>query len=134
MTSMLAIGHVVAARFELVRPLATGHGLGTWLAREVDTGREVVLRQRAGETAEGDRLLAAVCHPALLAPREAVADGDAAFDVYDYLPGGELGRLRGRPWPFVVRRLLPIVDALAAMHAAGWVHGDLKTDNVLLDA
>ena len=76
-----------------------------------------------------------VRHPALLAPiaSERTDDG-RPFDVFEYLAGGEIGRLRGRPWSLLVRRLLPVVEALAQVHDAGWVHGDLKSANVLLDA
>jgi tetratricopeptide (TPR) repeat protein len=131
---MLAAGQVVAARHELVRPLAADHDAGPWLARDRTSGREVVLRARGAGAEAADQMATAVRHPALLAPIATVDDGDRRFDVFEYLPGGEIGRLRGRPWPLLVRRLLPIADALAALHEAGWVHGDLKSANVLLDA
>ena len=133
-TATLAGGQLVAARFELVRPLAAGHDATTWLARDTVHDRQVVLRLRPAAEIEVDRLLEAVQHPSLLAPLETVANGDSSVDVLEYLPGGEIGRLRGRPWALLVRRLLPIADALAQVHAAGWVHGDVKTANVLLDA
>ncbi|HET9693770.1 MAG TPA: protein kinase, partial [Steroidobacteraceae bacterium] len=133
MTSMLAAGQVLAARYELVRPLAAGHDPSTWLARDRDAGREVVLRVR-GEVGDAGRLPALIRHPALLAPVASGRADDRTFDVFEYLPGGEIGRLRGRPWPLLVRRLLPVVDALAQVHDAGWVHGDVKSANVLLDA
>ena len=134
MTPMLAAGQVLAARYELVRPLAAGHDATTWLARDRESGVEVVLRVR-DEGAADARLAAIARHPALLSPlaRHEAADGPA-FDVFEYLAGGEIGRLRGRPWPLLVRRLLPVVEALAQVHESGWVHGDLKSANVLLDA
>jgi tetratricopeptide (TPR) repeat protein len=134
MSAMLEPGQVYAARFDLVRPLAAGHGGGTWLARDREDGREVVLRFRVAADHAGDRLLAAVRHPSLLAPIRCIDGEDGPVDVFEYLPGGEIGKLRGRPWPLLVRRLLPVVDALSQVHAAGWVHGDVKTSNVLLDA
>jgi tetratricopeptide (TPR) repeat protein len=133
MTAPLAAGQLVAARYELDRPLATGHDASTWLAHERDGNRQAVLRWRAADAA-GARLQAHVSHPALLAPRETLRDGAAAIDVFDFLPGGEISRLRGRPWTLVLRRLLPVADALQGIHAAGWVHGDVKSANVLLDA
>jgi eukaryotic-like serine/threonine-protein kinase len=134
-TTALASGQVVAARYQLARPLAAGHDPTTWLARDATTEREVVLRFRAsGDSTEGSRIRAFVRHAALLAPIASHADDDLAFDVFEYLPGGEIGRLRGRPWTLIARRLLAIADALAVLHEAGWVHGDVKSANVLLDA
>ena len=130
---MLAAGQVVAARHELTRPLARGRDPATWLARDLETGRDVVLRFRSPGDVAAARLGGAVRHAALLAPMATFEADGAAVDVFDYLPGGEIGRLRGRGWPLPVRRLLPVVDALAQVHEAGWVHGDVKSANVLLD-
>lgn len=132
-TTALASGLVVAARYELVRPLAAGHDPTTWLARDTGAGRDVVLRFRGTDDDALKRIGEVVRHPALLS---AVASGTAAglaFDVFEYLPGGEIGRLRGRAWTLVARRLLPVADVLTALHEAGWVHGDVKSANVLLD-
>jgi tetratricopeptide (TPR) repeat protein len=128
----LVNGQVLAARYELVRPLAAGHDQATWLARDLQSATDVVLRlQDAGE---GGAPAPTVRHAALLAPQASLRVGDVALEVFDYLPGGEIGRLRGRPWPSVVRQLLPVIDALQSLHASGWTHGDLKSANVLLDA
>ena len=135
MTNMtaLAAGQVVAARYALTRPLAAGHDGATWLARDTHADRDVVLRFRAGGHEDGERIRAVVDHATLLAPIATHGTGDESFDVFEYLPGGEIGRLRGRPWTLIARRLLPVIEALSQLHAAGWVHGDLKSANVLLD-
>lgn len=128
----LVSGQVLAARYELVRPLAAGHDQATWLARDLRSATDVVLRLRNAGEAVGPG--PTVHHPALQAPQATLHESNVAFDVFDYLPGGEIGRLRGRPWPAIVRQLLPVIDALQSLHASGWTHGDLKSANVLLDA
>lgn len=132
-TTELAGGLVVAARYQLARPLAAGHDATTWLARDLQGARDVVLRFRAADADELTRIGAVVRHPALLAPLATHADDGRTFDVFEYLPGGEIGRLRGRAWTLIARRLLPVAEVLAALHEAGWVHGDVKSANVLLD-
>ena len=130
----LASGQVIAAQYELVRPLASGREGATWLARDVQQGRDVVLRFRSAGDAAGERVHRVVQHPALLAPLATQDESGGVFDVFEHLPGGEIGRLRGQPWTLIARRLLPVVEALGQLHCAGWVHGDLKSANVLLDS
>jgi serine/threonine protein kinase len=45
-----------------------------------------------------------------------------------------LERSRGLPLGQVVPALACIADAVAALHTAGWVHGDLRPDNILLES
>ena len=141
MSATLDPGQVVAARYTLQRMLGRGQAHETWLARDQSAGRDSVLKFAATGSRGGEERLqrelavhALLAHPAALpAGRLESADG-RAFIVTDFMPGGDSSRLRGRPWPFVLRRVAPVVEALGALHALGYVHGDVKSANVLLDA
>lgn len=73
------------------------------------------------------------------APGEEIADAGAArpWLLLDLVPGISLDRWIARdgalPEPIVRRLGARLARALAAMHAAGWVHGDVKPENVRLD-
>ena len=142
MSAVLDIGQVVAARYALQRLLGRGPRGETWLASDQVTGTETALKfAPLGPDANGEQSLrrelaaqALVTHPASLPAGRLEFDGDRAFLVNEYRAGGDLSRLRGRAWPFVLRRVVAVVDALQALHGAGYVHGDVKSANVLLDA
>lgn len=141
MTTMLEAGQVLAARYELQRSLARNR-VETWLARDRHTLREVVVTTAgapADESAEQGlqqrhAIASQLHHPALRPAGQLERSGDRLLLIDEYLEGGDLTRLRGRPWPFVLRRVVPVIEALQVMHDAGWVHGDVKPGNVLLDA
>ena len=86
-------GQVVAARYELTRPLAAGHDCATWLARDTHVNRDVVLRFRADGELAGERIRAVVDHAALLAPVATHGTVDESFDVFEYLPGPRVRHL-----------------------------------------
>ena len=52
----------------------------------------------------------------------------------EYLPGGTLKNLTGKPvaWREALRLLLPVARTLAYAHAEGIVHRDVKPANILL--
>jgi Protein kinase domain/Anaphase-promoting complex subunit 4 WD40 domain len=82
------------------------------------------------------RALAEVDHPHIVRVHTAELEGRTPYLVQDLLPGGSLkDRLREGPLPpaEAARIAIKLAGALAAVHAKGVLHRDLKPDNVLLD-
>ena len=132
--------------YAVVAPLARGGTAGVYLAEHVATGERVALKIIDPFYAEHlevvERMLAErdisarVTHPNLLAIH--LADhsaGGVPYLVMEYLDGENLGALADRGLmaaDAVISIGAQTANALAALHAAGVVHCDVKPDNVFL--
>src|SRR5205823_13764394 len=78
----------------------------------------------------------AIRHPHLVSLRYAHVTAPPYFLVMDLLPGESLRRRLRRDYrldvPTAVWIARQTADAVAALHRAGFVHGDVKPDNVRL--
>lgn len=144
---------VVLGRYELVRLLGSG-GMGrVYLAVDQQAGRQVALKllpahavTAAPGAANPDapaelwhrfvreaQLLRGLRHPNIVQLLD--FHPEAAVLAMEYLPGGSLAQ---RPLPLppaTVRKvMLDVLAALAAAHAAGVLHRDLKPHNLLCSA
>src|SRR5690606_8940870 len=80
------------------------------------------------------RVLARIDHPHVVrALGFAERDGVAVL-VTELLSGGDLVPLAGGPPAHWLPAARGVAAALRAVHAAGFVHGDVKARNVLFDA
>lgn len=146
----------VLAGYEPLRSIGAG-GAGTvWLVRESGTGRlyaaKLLVRPRgagpedASEALERARkevrIAQARPHEHILpvhgAVRAETSGTPTVAILTDYAPGGSLGRLvrarRSLPVGECVTAIVPIAQALAALHADGTAHGDVSPGNILFTA
>jgi serine/threonine-protein kinase len=151
---------VSGAELELSRVLGEG-GMGTvWLARQRSLDREVAIKrvregtQPTGEVAaallaEG-RATGALEHPSIVPVHALGVDGlGAPLLVMKRVEGASLEDLLRAPdhpaWPALERRhgdrlsaqveiLMRVADALELAHARGFVHRDVKPENVMVGA
>jgi serine/threonine protein kinase len=139
-------GSLVTTKYRLERPLGVGGQAAVWKARNLALDVPVALKllhSGAADDAQATRLLrearavAQLDHPAVVRVFDLVETprGDW-FIVMELLEGSsladELLSRRRLPARDAVRLLLPIIDALAAAHARGIVHRDVKPDNIFL--
>jgi serine/threonine protein kinase len=134
----------VGGRYRLGEPLGHG-GMGeVFVAHDLRLDREVALKLLRANLAEQDgmrervvaeaRLAARLTHPNVVAVLDTGEQAGRPFVVMELLSGRTLrDELRGGPMPPERVRdvALQVLRALAAAHALGIVHRDVKPGNVL---
>src|SRR6266508_2477298 len=144
-TAPAALRNALADRYRLERELGQGGMATVYLAEDVRHHRQVavkVLRSELAATSGSDRFFreiedaARLQHPHILPLLDSGEAHGFYYYVMPYVAGESLrerlARVGELPIHDAVRILVEVVDALAAAHAAGVVHRDIKPDNVML--
>lgn len=133
------------AQYEVLSPLGSG-GMGeVYRARDLRLDREVAIKVMADHVAADPEMrrrfeteakaVAALSHPGILSIYELVIVDGIPVAIMELLEGETLReRLRrgALEWREALRIAASVADGLAAAHAKGVVHRDLKPDNVFL--
>src|SRR5689334_9739326 len=145
-------GRLLAGRYRLSHVLGRGGMGAVWAAHDEVLGRDVAVKEVVPPptlTGEERRLVrqrslrearaaARISHPSAVTVYDVVEDDDRPWIVMQRLDARTLADVLREdgplPLPRVARLGLDLLDALAAAHAAGVMHRDVKPANVMIGA
>ena len=128
----VVIGHVGAG------------GMGdVYRARDQKLGRDVAIKFLSDDAAPSDRrrferearAASSLNHPHILTVHDASEADGRQYLVTEFVDGGTLRQWAAaepRTWREIVELLAGVADGLAAAHAAGILHRDVKPENILV--
>ncbi len=140
------IGHVLDDRYEVVKKLARGGMATVYVAHDLRLSRTVAIKVMNEGLGDADeftgrfdaeaRAAARLTHPNVVSVFDQGSDDGRPYIVMEYVPGFTLRQVITREAPMDPRRAVeliePVCAALAAAHAAGLIHRDVKPENVLI--
>src|SRR5260370_12952617 len=141
-------GRLLDGRYAVTARIAHGGMATVYLAMDTRLDREVALKVMHAELARDDdfvrrfigeaKSVARLSHQNVVAVFDHPPDGPFLYLAMEYVPGRtlkEVLRENGRFSPAAALELMSgVLDGLAAAHASGIVHRDVKPENVLLTA
>jgi serine/threonine protein kinase len=137
---------LIAGRYRIEREVGRG-GMGmVWLCRDERLDRDVAVKQVGGLPGESSMHLAralrearhsaALNHPNVVAIFDAIEDGNVVWLIMEYVPSRTLSQIirteGALPAARTARIGAQVADGLAAAHARGTIHRDVKPSNILV--
>jgi eukaryotic-like serine/threonine-protein kinase len=141
-------GRLLDGRYAVTARIAHGGMATVYLAMDTRLDRQVALKVMHAELARDEEFVrrfigeaksvARLSHQNVVAVFDQGSDGPFLYLAMEYVPGRtlkEVLRERGRFTPAAALDIMTgVLDGLAAAHASGIVHRDVKPENVLLTA
>jgi hypothetical protein len=145
------LSNVFVDRYQVISSIGKG-GMGSvFLGWDPRLNRHVALKTLPLETSDafGSRkdmsqvlvqeaiTAAKLCHRNIVCIYDVISTDSTAFIAMEFIDGENLGALLSRTGPMPLSNILPIIVAvsrgLESAHNIGFVHRDIKPDNILLD-
>jgi hypothetical protein len=138
----LSSGQQLSARYIVRERLSAGTLGETWRALDTVRNCDVIIKVLRAELAQSSVALESLraevdsalklSHPGIAGGYALEREGEDPYLVRDYVAGRDLSSLRAQPWRIVGPAMVDVAEALAAMHAQGLVHRDVKSSNVIV--
>jgi serine/threonine protein kinase len=113
--------------YKLLELLSSGHACDTWDAWSEERGCRVIVR--TGDVREEGRLLRRLTHPNIVRVYEVHRD----WIVLETVSGSTLAALGALDQNDAIEMGRQLCSAIGYLHRQGWLHLDLKPDNLIAD-